>query len=209
MRIGIGVAGIGVELLCVAGVALDAPAVVWVLALLIGALLIVFAFAFGESAEEPSVSPIESAAGGDGDGHVRGNVFGDNASITISERDEPPPATRKTRVRLSLAELTQIHQDHTTIQAKKLAQPYIGGWLEVAGPVNNVTEDGFGDGYRVSLNIDQAFVFVTFVDEVQEQIPQLRRGEFVTILGRIAEIDGFTLTLEEAEFLEPNREQRP
>jgi hypothetical protein len=204
MRIGIGVAGIGVELLCVAGVALDAPAMVWVLALLIGALLIGFSFVLRDSAEVVPAESVADAVGGSGEGHVRGNVFGGNATITISEGTRSQNAPRKTRVRLSLADLTKIYRDHTTIQAEKLAEPYIGGWLEVKGLVSNVTEDVFGGGYQVSLDIDHEYVYATFVEEAQEQLPQLQRGEEVTILGRIARIDSYTLALEEAELLEPD-----
>lgn len=173
-----------------------------VLALLIGALLIVFAFVLGDPTEAGPAESVVEAIGGSGEGHVRGNVFGGDANITISEGNGSQHPPRRTRVRLSLEDLTKIYRDHTTIQAKKLAEPYIGGWLEVKGLVSNVTDDASGGGYQVSLDIDHEYVFATFIEEAQEQLPQLQRGEEVTILGRITKIDSYTLALEEAELLE-------
>lgn len=199
-KIWVGIAGIGVDLLCVAAVALKAPTAVWVLALLIGTLLLFFALVIGEPVELDA--PGQRAEGGIGEGHVRGNVIGDNATITISGGAEVPvQSARKSLVRLSVRELTKIYQEHTAVQAEKLIDPYIGGWLKVRGSVNDVTKEVLGEGYRTVVAVGEDLVFAGFVQESQDELPRLLRNEKITIVGRIAKVEAFGLQLEESELL--------
>ena len=104
-------------------------------------------------------------------------------------------------MRLSVRELTKIYQEHTAVQAEKLIDPYIGGWLKVRGSVNDVTKEVLGEGYRTVVAVGEDLVFAGFVQESQDELPRLLRNEKITIVGRIAKVEAFGLQLEESELL--------
>jgi hypothetical protein len=200
-KIWVGLAGIGVNLSCVAAAALNAPDVVWVLALLVGTMMIALAFALGEPEEGQADKAEVSASGGGGAGDVRGNVFGDNATVTVGEVSDPskrlPP---KVLLRITPTELVEIFQRHTAVQAEKLIEPYLDGWLKIEGVVFNV-ESTPASGYRASVEDGDLLFFATFDKESQEQLPRLRRGEKIAFIGRIERVESFGITLSASELL--------
>jgi hypothetical protein len=197
---------VGLELVVVAAVALGVSRTVWVVPLLVGTILILYAVLVGEPAGVEAAAPdVAIAEGGAGAGGIRGNVFGDNATITVG--DEAPRATPlkdRRLVRASVSDLLNIYHEHTQVQADRLAEAYLGGWLTVAGAVHDVVSSGGSDSHRVCIRMagTDEMIFAEFPEESQQQLLMLRRGEPIEVSGRIASIGGHGVGLEESEFLD-------
>lgn len=200
-KVSIGVAGIGSEIVCAAALALGATPVVWLTLLGVGLSLITYAVLVGEPRVIAEQELLPIAAGGDGDGHVRGNVFGDNASINI--RTGPASPEKPKLISRSPDDLMRIYRDHTNVQAEKLVAPYLGGTMQVSGEVYNVSE--LVGRYRVSMrSSDEAqygLLFMDFPAEVQDEVLRLVRGDTIEIRGCLAAVEEYDLTLQDCELV--------
>lgn len=197
--------GIGIELLFAAAVALGAPRAVWAGLLLVGAALIAFAVFVGETADAEVAGSGAQADAGSGAGHVRGNVFGDNATVSISQHaPQATPLADRSMVRVSITDLLSIYQEHTQVQAVKLVEPYIGGWMNVKGVVSDVVRNDLAEGHRVAIRAEATdeWVFAEFPENVQEQLPRLRRDDPIEVVGRISTVSSGWLALEDCEFVD-------
>ncbi len=134
-------AGIGIDLVCAAAAILVGPRPLWIAVFLLGSALIVYAVVVGEpESHDPRAI---GAEGGKGDGDVRGNVFGDNATVQITKQESMAASTgARTLLRTSPVELCEIYQVNTEIHAERLAKDYLGGRLEIDCTVRNVSKGG-------------------------------------------------------------------
>lgn len=120
----------------------------------------------------------------------------------------PPPRLQRGRVMANAtpAELAAIYKNNTTIHAQEQAKHYIGTWLEISGPVSNVTNMR-SDETTVILwhgDIEKAMpiiIFCSFQTEWQQQCSVLRKGNNVMIAGKISSFDSGEIHLENCEFI--------
>lgn len=105
---------------------------------------------------------------------------------------------------ISPTQFQQYFSEHVAVQAEKLVSVYIGKWLRVSGNVNNVMGDlergvtVYFDGTKFSGYM----VGAEFVGEHAERAVLLRRGDVVSIVGKISRIDGLGLRLTQCEIEE-------
>lgn len=202
-KFGLGAAGIALEIICAAALALGAPTAIWVVLLLVGLAFLGIAIV-GEPAEsspEPARAT-QQAGAGDGDGDFRGNIFGNNATITVTTTGELHDVERKV-MSCTASDLMQIYRNHTALQAKSLAEPYLGGWLRIEGRIYNV--DQWDDGrFHISIHSSEevasdGLIFLIFEEDHQEDIRRLRKHDEIAVLGRLASADTYDISLNDCE----------
>lgn len=94
----------------------------------------------------------------------------------------------------------------TDIQAHKLVEAYIGKWIKVSGKLSNVDpfKDGFSlvgfDGYSSGKN---KFLHMIFRDQkTVEKLSVMKRGQLLTVLGRISDVKAIRCLLDYCELVE-------
>jgi hypothetical protein len=98
--------------------------------------------------------------------------------------------------------LTQLCKGHTSIQAKKLAVPYMGKWMRLSNvSISDIEE--YGSGHRIAgSSADGVLVPMYFEEPWSERILILRRGSKIAIIGKIAWIDEGYVRLDECQILD-------
>jgi hypothetical protein len=99
--------------------------------------------------------------------------------------------------------LVGFFKEHTSIQAMKLIEPFIGKWMRVSGDLREVilrTSDTAQVTFSGRGLGDLAEVYMYFrTKESIERLAILRRGDRLTITGQISEMSDIHLTLDECE----------
>jgi hypothetical protein len=98
--------------------------------------------------------------------------------------------------------LTGLFDEHTSIQAEKLVEAFIGKWVRVSGTVGNVTAIA-GGGAKVQLPRDSehSMVFMRFNDKSVVEV--LKKGDPITVIGKIRQVSTLWLELENCELEKP------
>jgi hypothetical protein len=130
----------------------------------------------------------------------------DRAQVPLHTRPaplQPRPALVPNRVPTNAtpAELANIWEQHTAVQAKKLSECYLGTWMEISGSVFNVREDA----NDVAVSVDNVpgvlLVRCEFPKELEQRCSVLRKGDAVNVLGKVSDFDARIVTLKECEFI--------
>src|SRR6202165_4162405 len=88
----------------------------------------------------------------------------------------------------------------TSLQAKRLVAPYIGEWMEIEGPVENVhgSSDDFG-----AVRIEGRLLAMFFQGKARlKQLELLARGDRIKVHGKISAISLFGVDLVDCVILE-------
>ena len=102
--------------------------------------------------------------------------------------------------------LTGFFKENTSIQAGRLAEAFIGKWMKISGPLSDVA--GAGDSHRqVTFSNRSLFgrneVYMYFLDAKQfDCLSTLKRGDTITVVGKIAEVNAIGITLRECEIVD-------
>jgi hypothetical protein len=101
--------------------------------------------------------------------------------------------------------LTGFFKEYTDIQAKKLAAPYIGKWMKISGPLEDVGEFS---GYACQVTFaDRLFstskttVFMYFKKEWIERLSILKRNDSIAVLGKIKDVTRVSVSLDNCELV--------
>ena len=109
----------------------------FVVCVVVGLLL----FFWPQRAEQPTTTATQS---GNHNVQIQGEIV--NFQGTISTGEEEVPSARlsdgRTLVDVTPGYLMDLYGGHTSIQAAKLVEAFIGKWLRVSGPLNDVTPNG-------------------------------------------------------------------
>src|ERR1039458_1508926 len=123
-----------------------------------------------------------------------------------AELHKAPPASEKMGVeqpgrvmaRLTPRQLTEIYDQHTTVEASKLGEFYIGTWLPVSGSVRDVW--GTEQEPWMAIHLDGVTsVICSFRQEWYQRTVILQKGDPVKIIGKISKFDGLAIELRECE----------
>ncbi|HEY2034062.1 MAG TPA: hypothetical protein VGH02_10295 [Rhizomicrobium sp.] len=98
--------------------------------------------------------------------------------------------------------LCDLYEGKTSIQASKLAAPFVGKWLRVSGPLQNVTEPTTDGQFFVSLkqkSISDPLIFLQFGSEWLEKLTIIPRGDIITAIGQISAVTRFDISLKNSE----------
>jgi len=159
-----------------------------------------------QKTEEPTATATQS---GNGNVQIQGQTV--NVQGTISTGEEEVPASRLSDGRIlvdaSPEYLVGLFKEHTSIQAEKLVEAFIGKWIRLSGPVGNVSARG-EDKATVTFEsntLESAVVLMVFNGKqvVENHLRVLRKGDPITVIGQIRSVSSLFLDLENCELEKP------
>lgn len=117
------------------------------------------------------------------------------------------PATEDSKGRIFVAVtpeyLTSLFKDHMGIQAEALVAPYMGKWMTLSGPLDNVVA-GFDKGHQVSLSnytFNPIWISMHFAQEWSGRLAVVPKGTVLTIIGKIWTVNSMQMSLNECELV--------
>jgi hypothetical protein len=159
-----------------------------------------------QKTEEPTATATQS---GSRNVQIQGQTV--NFQGTISTGEEEVQTARlsdgRTLVGVTPEYLTELFDEHTSIQAEKLIEAFIGKWMRLSGPVGNVSAIG-EDAVSVSLKsetFEHPVVFLRFYGKctIENQLRVLKKGDEITVIGQIREVTSMWIELENCELEKP------
>ena len=102
--------------------------------------------------------------------------------------------------------LVSLVANDTSVQGQRLVQGFIGKWMTITGPVDDVSEDDDTASVMFVYLPDKKngpymyFVSMSFNSDWKDRIVVLSKGTRILVLGQIAGIDAHSVTLENCEF---------
>jgi hypothetical protein len=132
-------------------------------------------------------------------------------TVTEENRTALPPIddvvrakTDRVMVNATPAYLTGLYKGYTKIQADKLAESFVGKWMKLSGPLNDVTNSSgdyvvylenhlFPSGSAVAMRFDKSW---------KDRLSVLKVGDTIGVLGQIKDIDRVIVFLEKCELLD-------
>lgn len=130
---------------------------------------------------------------------------GDNSTIVVSA--PAAPAQPSDRIFVSPA-VTSVYLQkfylgkHTILEADALAAPFLGKWMMVTGTFRDVKS-----GWR-DLQVYMRFLrepLLVFEESWRERLNVLRKGDRITVCGKISSISMLGVTLKNCELLDVQR----
>lgn len=99
--------------------------------------------------------------------------------------------------------LAAYFKDHTEVQAKGLVAPYLGEWIQVTREVSDVVVRPLY--YVVSMGSSTAqgrvHVIARFGRKWVPHLRRLRKGEPVTVVGRVESVGQFVVVLKDSQIV--------
>jgi tRNA_anti-like len=97
-------------------------------------------------------------------------------------------------------------QGHTSVQARKLAEAFLGKWIKVSGPVGDIL--GAYDNQRMVVFSDRSiyehdFVNMFFRDNTRfGQLSTLKPGDMITVIGQVQDVNQLEIWLNNCELVD-------
>jgi hypothetical protein len=235
-RIWVGGVGTALGVIGAALAGLGASALVWTILLVVGCALFAYALVVGDDAPEPaslemtgvhighgsaiqasdqsvvSASQDTQAEGGAGDGDVRGNVFGPNATVSIDRSvrtsEGPDPLAGKRRLRKSIADLKAECLDKTTVRREQILNPHIGAWMRTSAVVSDVSPSTTEGHHKVLAYMGRTaedrghLLALEFAADHQDGLTALDRGEEIEIVGQLKDLEPIYVGLINCQLLD-------
>jgi len=100
-------------------------------------------------------------------------------------------------------QLAEIWEHNTAVQARKLSECYMGTWMAMSGSVFDVKRGMAANEMRVTLGSVPGVMIVIciFQKEWDQRCSVLRKGDTVSILGKVSDFDSQVVSLEDCEFI--------
>jgi len=108
-----------------------------------------------------------------------------------------PPAQTRPFVELTPAQLVKFFDGRTQIQAAQLWQAYAGKWIRVQGELK--TCKGFEKRIVAGLRVEGATVSCWFSPSWKPHLEHRAIGSTLTVVGQLAECDSWILNLDNSE----------
>jgi hypothetical protein len=109
-------------------------------------------------------------------------------------------------VNVSPEDLLKFFDDHVSIQAERLMEPYLGQWMKIANvEIRNVIEMAGG---RLGVST-QGKAFLFFDAKWKPRLAVLKRRSIITAIGQIKEISMGDVHLENCELLGSHNTELP
>jgi hypothetical protein len=129
-------------------------------------------------------------------------------SITQTSAQPAKQREKKEKAFITLAprELTGFYrQGNTSIQAARLAEPYLGKWLKLSGTVSDIRDVFVAGKSLVTLKEfsirNEEYVLLFFSQEWIEHLSTMRAGDSINAIGKVGSIDSTTVTLQDCEIV--------
>ena len=125
----------------------------------------------------------------------------------------PPPPSPPARVIYDapLKDIRAAFEAHTSVQAKKLVEIYEGKWFRVVGKLQDASD--FSSFIQVTFGAfdhvgrGEHHVYMYFGKEWGDRLAMLKKGDPMTVIGRVDRIDAFSVHLEKCEIEQPQPAQ--
>lgn len=123
-------------------------------------------------------------------------------------------ATERIVVDVTPEYLVGLFKDYTSVQADKLAAPYLGKWIEISGPLGDVFPRKPAGGGRYTLSVffadrgigfNKSYVFLQCDEAWLDRLTILPRGSNIKILGLIEKISRVEIRLGNCELVDSMR----
>ena len=99
-------------------------------------------------------------------------------------------------------QLMSLVRDHTHIQKQKLSEVYIGKWLRVSGSITEV-RPMFLVGVFVAVDLGSfKTAYCWFKGRWLDRLKLLQKGQAISAIGRIHEIEGSAVVLKSCEIVD-------
>jgi hypothetical protein len=100
--------------------------------------------------------------------------------------------------------LASFFDEHTDIQANRLVKQYIDKWLNVSGVVFDVRSTDVGTSIGIGPDSAERPFVVAYFREQQwiDRAELLRKGDHVTLIGRIVYVDSAVVRLTDSEIID-------
>lgn len=198
---GLGLEGIGVPLIAAAPSESWAT-FGWVCAVLGAVALIGAAVVAARRRTDTPGAGTQAIAQATGAGSVSGNVI-QNSTVTVTTGAHGERSTRDV-VKVTPEYLLGLFRQHTSIQAQRLIQPFLGQRMRVSGVIGDVSATSnfvslvFGTDGHLDPRLRMYFDL-----EWADRLAVLPRGTQLTVVGRIDEVSKGGLELEDCELEDP------
>jgi hypothetical protein len=125
--------------------------------------------------------------------------------VTGSPVIADPPLSAKERVPTNVPPeyLISLFKEHTSAEVKRIIAPYIGKWMEVSGPVLDVSDHSSFSTVTIPAPASQSFtrVYMYFRQPDRSHIVSLRPGTEVTVLGQLENVYSVQVELNHCELI--------
>src|SRR5579859_6267033 len=127
-------------------------------------------------------------------------VFDPNVYLTDVNVTQPE---ERSVVNVTPEDLTRFFEGHTIMQASILVADFINKWMQLSGPLGNVSEFTslsavtFADRLVSRASVNMYFRKRSWVD----RLSILNRGDRITVLGRITRVEANVLSLDNCELV--------
>jgi hypothetical protein len=134
----------------------------------------------------------------------------ERASAVTSPRELRPPGsalpqTSSARITVDLDPALLIgmanSDDYTSAEVQRLAEPYLGKWMRVRGPVADVGKTKMALANYTSRHAGLYEMVLEFDNEWAERLNLLRKGSDVSVLGQIESVTKLGVHLTRCEIL--------
>ena len=93
-----------------------------------------------------------------------------------------------------------MFQTHTSVQAQRLLDVYVGKWMRVAGALGDA--DDFGDFIQVTFTgrpQAEHHVYMYFDMKWADRLTMIKKGRHINVVGRVKNVDSASVHLEKCE----------
>jgi hypothetical protein len=134
-------------------------------------------------------------------------VIGVASYITGLRQGPDKGAARRVFIKQPPEDLVAYFDQHTALEATRLTEPYVGKWFSVSGPIFNIQPPNLGGDFQVALANQSVYLYFekTWLDEFSV----LKKGDVISVVGRITRIDTLGITAEKCELEEQPSVARP
>ena len=118
----------------------------------------------------------------------------------------PPESSERQIVDVTPDYLRSFFVEHISIQAQRLIEPYIGKWMRVSGPLDDVSNNEYFS--QVVFERRPGTHTVTYMyfrqPDRRDRLSVLRRGTELTVLGQIERVNAMEVHLNNCELIHPS-----
>lgn len=118
------------------------------------------------------------------------------------QRGQAPLGDKRVVIDVPPEYLMKLCEGHTSIQAQKSVELYIGKWIRVSGTVFNATEHSAF--FSVYLMYKENKYISAYFRKKDDRVSVLRPGDQITVMGEIETVTESNVGLEKCELLDVN-----
>jgi hypothetical protein len=157
---------------------------------------VIWLFVMSRPREERGLPPVPPAAGSVGGEDGKTEIAPHPATKTATAVE--PPSDERIVVDVTPEYLASFFEQHTTIQANKLVEAYLGTWMPVAGPLGDVYPNQVTFAHKTFGVV----VFMYFdMTKWRDRLIVLPPGRHIKVLGQVESVNKVEVHLKNCELI--------